>query len=469
MKKLAWAFIALVILIPLVAAAFFVGMRHAPLSPAQQRAMALLTASTPPVQGKDASDAIWLLAYDVPADRRADIARKLRDYRFALSEGQPLCCDANPVRDLPRFPEAPEPGEGHCAASKPEDCLAYVSEHRAQVAALLDDHRGGIENLRALAQYDGYRNGTPSTVQSPVPMVNTRRALLLSDFALRFAAGEQLTAIDQVCQDLGAWRRIGADADMIIVPMLGVEFVREDLVLLADMLRKLPRETELPGSCAISLQPSTAREFDLCPSVRSDFAMVLTLQPAAERDYAAHEEHAVGEPPPWTVDWRRLVARRAEAMAPYCDAPVQSRARADRPVQGSVRPAPGCDRWQKLADPYGCTLGQLAAGGSGFDRYYDRRADQAQMLALMRTVLWLRTEVDSKEGVEAALKRRPAELGLLREPAYDFENDRLSIPLHDARQRPAFTLAAGAEPRRASRPRRFCCSKPRASRNLAAD
>jgi hypothetical protein len=454
-KYFRWALIALAVSIPLVVVGFFVAMRHAPLTPAQHTALQRLKAPTPAVEGEDASDAIWLLDLDVPEDRRAEVAEQMRRHAFDRQQGRK---SKDPAADWPHFPEAPERGAGHCDARKPEGCLAFVTDHRAEVAALLDSHRGGVDALRELWRYDGYRSHARMTIGSGTPpSFGSRRSLLLSDFALRFASGEQLTAVDEVCQDLGGWRRIGGNADQLIVAAVGADNVRQDLVLLADMLHRLSRETELPDSCRQALAPTSVREFDLCPAMRKEFEMVPGIHEAVLR---ADD----GKPPAWAVDWPRFQARRAEDLARFCEPALLQRALADQPIQGSVPAAPRCGRWEKLADPAGCILSDIGSGG--FATWVDRRADQAQMLALMRTVVWLRTEVDSKEAVADALKRIPKEFGLLRTPDYDFERDSLSIPLHAPRDGERFELAAGAEPRPVSRRRRMCCSR-RPSRNLA--
>jgi len=326
------------------------------------------------------------------------------------------------------------------------------------VAALLDEHRGGVDALRDLWRYDGYRSHARLTLGSgEPPAFSARRSLLLSDFALRFASGEQLTAVDQVCQDLGGWRRIGGNADSLIVSVASVEQVRQDLVLLADMLHRLSRETELPDSCHQALLPVGVAEFDLCPAIRREFAIYPGLRTMVERTKDPND------PPAWAIDWPRYEARRAQDLGRYCDPAVPKRVQADQVIR--LADPPACDRWEELADPYGCQLARV--GGPDFGKLFDRRADQAQMLALMRAVIWLRTEVESKEAVPEALKRIPREFGLLRAPRYDLEHDSLSIALHDTRHQPRFELAAGAEPRPSSRRRRFCCSR-RPSRNLAS-
>ena len=98
----------------------------------------------------------------------------------------------------------------------------------------------------------------------------------------------------------------------------------------------------------------------------------------------------------------------------------------------------------------------------GLDRYFDRRTDQAAMLALMRTVVWLRDNAASPDEVDAALAHRPDELGLRRAARYDREHDRLSIPLLDQSREKDFVLVAGAEPRPVKKRHRPSSRRPSA-------
>jgi hypothetical protein len=433
-KWLFRALLALVLLVPLVVVGFFVGMRHTGPTPAQQAAIARMAQATPPVQGHDASDAIWLLDHDVPAERWQEVAAAKRRYADAIAHGQRTVAD--PLRDYPRYPKPPD--ELPCS-KQAEGCLAFVEQHRAEVAALLDAQRAGVDATRALAAYDGFRMGVANALPLEIPQLNARRPLVLADIAHRFASGERLTAVEAVCRDLAGWRRIGGNSDHLVVSMLGVHNVRNDLTLLADMLAKMPKETELPEECGAALEASADYEFDLCPAIRFEHSLVPEVRKAAQ----AAKQMPAGEPPAWIIDWRNFEAMAAEAYAPYCEPKMVEVLRTD--LRAPQLPAPTCTRWRKLADPYGCALAALAP--PAFGKYLDRRADQAQMLALMRVVVWLRTAAESPAEVPTVLAARPKELGLLREPAYDAEKDRISIPLHETSRSPRFELAAGAEPR----------------------
>ena len=426
--------VAFALLVPFVVVGFFVGMRYVGPTPAQQLALQKITAATPPVQGHDASDALWLLDFDVPAEKWAEVAAAARRYEDAQVAGNKAGLK-DPRLAFPRY--APPPEDAPCQPTEP-GCLAWVGEHRAEVAAMLDAHKPGLEAARALAIYDGFRLGSDRPVMPDFRPVNARRPLVLADMAYRFAAGERLSAVESVCHDVAGWRRIGGNSDHLIPSMLGVSVVRSDLVLFADMLAKMPKETELPDECAAALESSADYEFDLCPAIRYEYS---TLKGA--RELVENAPPGDPGPPAWAIDWNNLAAMSAETYAPYCEATRLQAARADKRVPPP--PVPTCSKWRKLADPYGCALADI--GSVSFDRYLDRRADQAQMLALARTVVWLRIAAENPKEVESVLAKRPAELGLLREPSYDAENDRISIPMLDPRQGARFELAAGAEPR----------------------
>lgn len=432
-KWLFRAVVALAIVVPLSAIAFLVGMRYVDPTPAQKIALARMSAPTPPVQGHDASDAIWLLDDAVPSERMPEAAaarRRQAQLRSPRSGSSPA-----PVGEYARYPGPPK--DAPCGEAE-AGCLAYVSEHRAEVAALLAAHRPGIDAARALAAYDGFRLGVPPTLELEYPRMTARRRLVLADMAYRFAAGERLSAVEGVCRDIAGWRRIGGNADDLVVSMVGAANVRSGLVLLADMLARMPKETDLPEACGAALESSADYEFDLCPSLRSEFQ--------AQRDLRSQYVALGGDSPPaWMIDWKNFEAMVAEDFARFCDPAVTGALREDQLAAEITGSPPECTTWRQRADPVGCGL--MAVGRPDWGMYLDRRADQAQMLALMRAVVWLRAAAESPAEVESVLAARPRELGLLRAPAYERENDRLSIPLHYTARGDRFVLAAGAEPR----------------------
>jgi len=63
---------------------FVAAMRLRGPTPAQATALAVLNQPTPPVVGRDASDAFWLLDHEVPADKQASVAAELRYHLWTM-------------------------------------------------------------------------------------------------------------------------------------------------------------------------------------------------------------------------------------------------------------------------------------------------------------------------------------------------------------------------------------------------
>ena len=460
-KKLVAGSLAVILCVPLAFAAFFLYWRQVGPTPAQAAALRVMREPTPPVQGNDASDAFWLQDFDVPPEKMAEVAAATRRFVAAADAAHPR---AAPLRDpraaYPRFADPLPRGKGSCPAQG--NCLDYVKANRELVGADLQANQRAVDAALAVAAFDGFRLGMPERVSTEMPMPGRQRPRVQTWFAYRFMTADRMEAVDALCRDIGGWRRVGGNSDTLFYFLATPRLVAQDLELLADMLAKLPKEAELPPSCDEALAPSQDKEFDACPAARSQFVMYGFLRETVENAPPGDPG-----PPAWAIDWRNLRALHAADLARYCDPALVAQLRADRAVR--LPEAPRCSTWRARGDPYGCTL--AAIGRSDFTPWLEAREDLAQRLALMRTVVWLRTHAGDQAEAALALPNRPPELGLLREPAYDGERDRLSIPLHKSRldqeALPRFELNAGAEPRPRSRPKRLCCSR-RPSRNLAA-
>jgi hypothetical protein len=464
MSKLGKFLLALFLAIPLAAIGFVLGMRYVEPPPAQMAALKAMSQPVPPVRGRDGSDAVWLLDYDIPSDPKAEsaAAAQIRRYEAAralvVPGGQPVDLPPDPRATWKKFPEQPAEEQGACSMLH-GGCLAYVEANRALVGATLDEHAAGVGKALAFAEHDGLRIGVLPSLSAEFPQMGSRRRLVLSQFAYRFVSGERLGAVEELCRDLGGWRRIGADSDHLVVSMVGVAYVKHDLELLAEMLAKLPKETELPGECTTALQPTADYEFDLCPAIRNDFQLVGRTPEVMDRARTGRMR------PSWQLDKRNFEALVATDRARYCGPHLLALARADRSVAAAIGPPPKCERLRRLADPVGCVLGEVASV-DGFGKYLDRRTDQAAALALMRTIVWLRDHAGSPEEVDAALAHRPAALELQRTASYDPKKDQLSIPMLEASRGARFELVAGAEPRPVKRRVRPGSRRPSA-RSLA--
>jgi len=442
MSKLGKFLLALFVALPLAAVGFVVAMRWVEPPPELMSALASMQSPVPPVHGRDASDAVWLLDYDLPTDPKseAEAAAQIHRYEAARALAGPAAADKlpDPRAAWTKFPDPPDEGQGVCSMTKP-GCLAYVEANRALVADTLAAHNAALAKALSFPEHDGLRIGVLPSLSSELPRLGGQRRLVLSYYATQFVFGEHPGAIGGLCRDLDGWRRMGADSDNLVVSMVAVSYVKQDLVLLSELLAKLPKETPAPDDCTQALRASSEAEFDLCPAMRGDFAMVNTapgMMDAGEHGWLR---------PSWQLDKRNYAALIAGDRARYCAAPLQALARADKKSGSALAPSPRCTRWRRLADPVGCTLGEVAAV-DGYDDYLDRRTDQAAALALMRTIVWLRDNASSPDEVEAALARRPASLGLRRTPHYSKDTDQLAIDLLEQSHGAQFVLVAGAEP-----------------------
>jgi hypothetical protein len=124
-------------------------------------------------------------------------------------------------------------------------------------------------------------------------------------------------------------------------------------------------------------------------------------------------------------------------------------ARADRSARELPGATPECTGLEWATRPTDCLIGEVSV--SNWADYVDRRTDLAAELALMRTWLWLRAQDPDPAAWAALLPKRPAALGLRREPRVDLAAGKLEIDLL-TRVDKTYALplpridAAGAEP-----------------------
>ena len=409
---------------------------------ARGRAAALRTLRLPigPVHGRDGSDALWLVGHAVPAAERADVAAATR--RWVERKRKPgTGAGKDPRARYPRN-EAPAKGaRGLCPGDA--DCLAAVRAHPADAAALVQRHAPLLEATRALAGYDGLRYGVRYW-NADYPDYRLGRRLRLTALALRFVQGDAPGAIAETCTDIAAWRRLGADNDLIVGTILASRHVEQDLELLARMLAEVGHDTPLPGSCAEALAPTRPAELTLCRAMRTEF-----------RGFEASAAKLSGPSKAWnpwvrfldeTYDHDQYLGLAARGYALPCLVKVEQAALADKSVRGIPHKAT-CGWLEARAYPLGCALGELIWNDAIYG-YVDTRTDQAAMLALMRTLVWLRGQSADPSTWAARLPQRPASLGLRREPVLDLAAGTLSIPMFDTPLRrkkdagdPTFALA----------------------------
>lgn len=436
-KILVFAFIGLLVVFIL----FVAGMRMRGPTESQQAALATLARPMPPVVGRDGSDAIWLLDHDVPEAQRAAVATQLLRYydeRDALtSAGRQPEADrlVDPLSKFPAYAKFPGNEAGLCEEAD-RNCLATVRADPAGTEATMQRHQAGLRAVLALSAYDGVRTSLKPTLTQAIPTFSSQRKLVRTHFAQMFARGMKDEALAGLCGDIGAWRRLGGNTDMLIGSMVGAAYVRHDLALLGEMVAELPMDARLPSACDAALAPSKDYELDLCPAIRTEFHGVEnTISSGITSKDARRPGRALAG---LAIDNEHFLATIAPAYAQYCDPAAVQTARLDRSWKGKVA-APRCASMDKLSDPLGCVLIDLT-GDNNYSRYLDRRTDLAATLALMRTVLWLREQSSDPNDWPGKLATRPASVGLRREPTIAGDGSEISIALLEQSRDKTYSL-----------------------------
>jgi hypothetical protein len=397
-------------------------------APADQRAaVALLKQPIPPVRGRDATYALWLQKHDVPVALQEQVGKALLDYyRADAANGEAPIGPGHPLANYPLLPDATFDGSGLCEHLKP-GCLAFVRSNLAHVQATLANRQRGLANALALRNFDGMRYGLDTaSLVNPIQPFSANRRLVSTHFAVLFATGRQADALTGLCDDIAGWRRLGADNDSLISSMIAAGTVRRDVALLGEMLAEFPRKDSLPAACTKALSDSTDAEFDMCPAMKSEFAFASSQMDEGWDAGMNSWQRGLGR---IFMHRRDFEGRTAINLSAFCGEQVVARMREDQPT----RTWPGraheeCGTFASIVNPYGCMLTSIG-GSFGYEPYVDRRTDLAAILALGRTVVWLRQqEADAAEWPEL-LKMRPASLGLRREPSISADGRSISIPL----------------------------------------
>jgi hypothetical protein len=395
-------------------------------------ARATMEQPVPPVRGRDATNALWLLDRAVPPSQQARVGAAyrhwldqrellLREARTAEAEALP-----DPLAKYPKLVDAPKDAPGICHPFELERCLATVRDDPARSEALLVAHAPQLRAAQALRGYDGARVGLLPGAAQPFLPLGAGRTLALTAIAARFVRGDQPGAIAEACTDLAAWRRLGTDSDSIVGAIGPTGSARQDLVLLASMLGELPASTPLPAQCTPALEDATDAELDLCPALRGEFAQLKELS-KFDANSVPRERRFWTRLFLKTVDADRVSGFHAPALARYCGARALANARADRSARRLPEPNVACERLEWVARPGDCLLASIAV--SNWADYVDRRTDLAAELALMRTWLWLRAQDPDPATWARWLPTRPERLGLRREPRVDLAGGKLEIDL----------------------------------------
>lgn len=389
----------------------------------QRAALALLDADDPAPTGRNAFAALWLIEYDVPPEEIEAIAEAgVARYRQALVGLEPHAA----LADLPSAAEErfarhrSEPFDPPYCSSREVSCLNSVRQRHEEYASLLTRERALVERVRALSGFDYYRSPLGNDLRAPIPRLHWLFASHTAS-ALDFVEGRTEAALDAVCRDVDTWRRIGTNADTLILAMISNAMIESGVSLFADMLAQLPPDHPLPPVCAVAFDPQRMAP-DLCPAMRSEARMAFT-----------HMEWLERQASPMTRALLLDIPATQAVLAPvYAHACTESIRRAlidDTPIVRASFPE-SLWRLECAGNVIGCTLADVAV--SAYGQYLHRMQDVQAMLRTVDAMLRLRAQAAANGQTMAQVLHadglRP-EVATWREMVFDTAAGEVGIPL----------------------------------------
>lgn len=389
MKLLAWIVGALVV--ALIAA--FVWGRLRPPQPAQAEAIELLQ-PTPAPHGRNAWANLWLLDYDVPADRIDAVYAQERAHMQDWASQLP----ANPsttaatykplvAAQYPKRPVISETDHKLLCAIREDDCLAKVRAGGQPLRDLLVHQASRLTQIEAMNAADMLWDDRPinSYVYAQLPAFTHTEDLLLTAAAVDFVDGRQAQALAAVCRQAGGVRRMHAHTNALVTAMVTNAWVEAVERMLAGMLRELPSDQVVPSECMQAFAPPTQADVSLCAPMQYEFEGVantsaMPLDPK-QGSRIAHQGYRVAIDPQGT---RRLLA---PAYAWACRQEVQAAALEDRPLSAGDVPGLHYDMFDLVSNAAGVILARVAVPAHAqYAQYAIRNEDYATGL---RVTAWL--------------------------------------------------------------------------------
>lgn len=408
-RRVAW----LLLLIVCVAGSVWGLSRLTGPTDAQEAALAAM--HEPPMTGRNAFGALWLLPYEIPeAQREAVLAEDLRRFRAAGTPVPDPGMVAAPMAVSSAEGRFPQVGlsadEASLFCGGKGGCLRKVAADRERYAALVARHAGLIDRAEALSAYDHIAHPASETLIDVILPPYQHGKLPATRHALLFVDGRRDEAFDGNCRAIATWRRLGARSDNLIARLIGAAYaVDVHGALFAEMLAEVPRDYPLPVSCREAFAPITDDELSMCRAMRGEFRFLQSALRDAERNGLD------GDDGPLTrmfqglyFDIETTEADRAEDLAWYCGDEARTGMRADLPVSTPV-PEKDPFRFQCIANAAGCILAQIAA--PTFDPYPRRIQDANAKLRLLALLVRLRADAADARPFAERLRAHAGEVG----------------------------------------------------------
>lgn len=342
--------------------------------------------------GRNAFAAMMLLRYPLGADElaaleqpetwRAVTANRVDGRRTLRNDFE---------RQLLGDVEAFEPDLGTAPCNSDEPCLATVEADSRLAGAWLRAHRDWIDRVDRLSGYGHYRTLRPDVLAWP-PALGGMSVALKADRAARFVGGEREPALAQVCRDIGAWRRLSAHSESLLVSSSARNVVEGQLELFAEMLGRWPADAALPAACTTALAAPSPTEQSVCNALRGEFREGR----AARRGLGEHPDDGLAN-----LFYRHDMtdALAAESMQRACT----------RGAEGPGRKPLIPLRLECVRNAAGCILFDIAE--PGYAIYRERAEAFGDHVRLAATLAWLHgTDATDGRSLVQRLDDRPATL-----------------------------------------------------------
>lgn len=372
----------------------------------QTEALALMQQRAPLPPGGNAFPAIWLLPYDVPESQLQAVARA--DYAQAtvavtkVGDGMVVERVRTGMAQFENQIPSAADVQLFCKTRDPE-CLDRIRADPAIYESVIERNHVLLERVVALQRYGYYRspefNLAAQTMLPPIQYA----AYDITRLAWQFSQGQVDAALTGACDGAGAWRRLGAHSDSLMTRSISARYVEGYTGLLARMLGELPHSKKLPDSCAVAFSPPSIVDASICEAMRGEF-MVSThyIRQLADKRGVGSVPVSASGPKGLLFDPDRTLAILAAGNAWACSDTTNAALQSDLRVAHSP-PRTSVWRLECVANPTGCILSDIA-----FPAYYNyqwQAQDHAARLELMEALLWLRTNADLDQPLQAQLMR----------------------------------------------------------------
>jgi hypothetical protein len=372
-------------------------------SEVQAKALTLVHQDLRPTKGRNAFPALWLADYDVPIDQVDAVYAKDRQRmptwlaRLPRDGSMPDQFVDSAAAQYAKLPALTVANKAMTCGARDDDCLAKVSEHRDALRAMLLRQQIRLHHGEAIGDYDYEWNDLPPNIYA-LPPYGSEHNLWRTAAALNFVDGRQALALNQICMNALAMRRMHAHNNTLIGTMVAGSRLQSAANLFVHMLSELPPEQALPDTCATAFTAVAMEDVDLCASMQWEFRFFF------ESDQMDGEAQAHW----WDALLFAKTGTRRQAASRFawvCSDAARVKLMGDHRFKEQDLPQTA-DFFDWVSNPEGSTVVRIP--WPSYMGYMHRQQDTAATLRLVATVLWLRQTHGDGRTREDRLAHRPA-------------------------------------------------------------